>query len=91
VQVNTPAAVVQCQPVAITYSGGTAPYFLSVIPGGQAGATPLVSFPSSATTTAGSYTWTVNIASGTSITFQIRDNTGTLAYSAPVTIQAGTE
>ncbi|KAL8283948.1 hypothetical protein RQP46_005061 [Phenoliferia psychrophenolica] len=90
-QVNTPASATLCQPTAITYSGGTAPYYLTVLPGGMVGATPLISFPTSATLTAGTYTWLVNIAAGTSITLQVKDSTGTPAYSSPITIGANTD
>ncbi|KAL0255781.1 hypothetical protein I308_100588 [Cryptococcus tetragattii IND107] len=31
--VNSPASVVVCQPVALSWSGGTAPYIVAVIPG----------------------------------------------------------
>ncbi|KAM0755271.1 hypothetical protein T439DRAFT_353208 [Meredithblackwellia eburnea MCA 4105] len=72
-QIVTPPALVQCQPAAITWTGGVAPYFVSVIPGGEVSGIPLKSFDSTTSTT---ITWT--------------DSTGALAYSAPVTIQAGT-
>jgi len=85
--INTPSSVVECQPAALAWTGGTAPYFLSVIPGSQPGAAALETFPDQTGT---SFTWSaVDIASGTSITIQLRDSTGTLAYTDAVTIQAG--
>lgn len=85
--VNTPTSLVQCQPAALSWTGGQAPYFVSIIPGGQPSATPLESFPQTSETT---LTWTVDIPSGTSITVQIRDASGTLNYAQAVTVQAGT-
>lgn len=32
---TTPASLVQCQPALLTISGGTGPYFVTVIPGGE--------------------------------------------------------
>ncbi|KAK7454660.1 hypothetical protein VKT23_011413 [Stygiomarasmius scandens] len=86
--INTPSGVVQCQPSLLSWSDGTAPYFLSILPGGQVSATALKSFDS---TNATSITWTVDIAAGTSITLQIRDSTGTVAYSDVVTIQSSSD
>ncbi|KAL8283947.1 hypothetical protein RQP46_005060 [Phenoliferia psychrophenolica] len=85
--INSPSSLVQCQPTLLSWSGGTAPYYVTVIPGGEPSATPLESF---AETSATSYTWTVDIASGTSITIALKDSTGALAYTAQSTIQAGT-
>lgn len=87
--INTPPAYVQCQPVSITFSGGTAPYYLSVIPGGQASAAALEDLPTQ--TAAGSYTWTVNIAAGTNITLRITDANGSVNYNAPRVIQASSD
>lgn len=72
-QINTPASLTVCQPAALSWTGGTAPYYLSVLPGGQASGTPLESFGEQQGT---SYTWTVNIASGTAITLALTDSTG---------------
>ena len=33
---TTPAMLVQCQPALLTVAGGTGPYYISVIPAGQA-------------------------------------------------------
>ncbi|CAE6463915.1 unnamed protein product [Rhizoctonia solani] len=82
--VATPASVVQCQPVALSWSGGTAPYFPSIIPGQQAGAAALKEFPSQTGTT---LTWTVDLIANTYITIQVRDSTGSVQYSSAVSIQ----
>ena len=52
--------------------------FLSVLPGGETGGTPLLQFPEQPE--AGSFTWVVNIAAGTSITLSIRDSKFFLSY-----------
>ncbi|KAF8604200.1 hypothetical protein BDV93DRAFT_522653 [Ceratobasidium sp. AG-I] len=82
--VATPASVVQCQPASLSWSGGTAPYFPSIIPGSQPGAAALKEFPSTSST---SQVWTVDLAQGTSITIQVRDSSGALQYSSAITIQ----
>ncbi|KAJ1307663.1 hypothetical protein OPQ81_001756 [Rhizoctonia solani] len=82
--VATPASVVQCQPVQLSWSGGTAPYFPSIIPGQQAGAAALKEFPSQTGT---SLTWKVDLIANTYITIQVRDSTGTVQYSSAVSIQ----
>ncbi|KAJ9103698.1 hypothetical protein QFC20_004702 [Naganishia adeliensis] len=81
--IDTPAAVVQCQPVALTWRGGTPPYFLSIIPGGQVSAAALIDFGQLSGTT---LTWTANITAGTSITLKLTDSTGSTVYSSPITI-----
>ncbi|KAJ1307767.1 hypothetical protein OPQ81_001854 [Rhizoctonia solani] len=86
--INTPASVVQCQPAQITWTATNTPVFVSIIPGGQPGAAALQDFGQQ---TGSSLTWTVNIAAGTSITFQLRDSTGAVAYSAPTTIQSSSD
>ncbi|OCF56541.1 hypothetical protein L486_05391 [Kwoniella mangroviensis CBS 10435] len=85
--INTPASLVQCQPASITFSEGTAPYILAVIPGGQVSAAAIETIDDNLTSSP--ITWNVNLASGTSITLKITDSTGTIAYSSPLTIQAG--
>ncbi|RSH77529.1 uncharacterized protein EHS24_003085 [Apiotrichum porosum] len=85
--VSTPASLITCQPSLISWTGGTAPFILSVIPGGDVSAAALEYLESS--TTSSSYTWTVNLVGGTYITFKVTDATGANVYSAPLTIQAG--
>merc|ERR1712144_35813 len=88
VTVNTPPSLVQCQPAQLTWGQGTAPFYVSIIPGGQPSAAALESF---ATQTGMSYTWMVDIAAGTSVTVKVVDSTGDTNYSDQVTIQAGSE
>ncbi|RSH84532.1 uncharacterized protein EHS24_006054 [Apiotrichum porosum] len=85
--INTPASIIVCQPAAVTWTGGTAPYFVSVIPAGQVAATPIEYLVDGASET--SYTWNVNLAANTNITLALRDSTGAVVYSAPLVIQAG--
>ncbi|WWC68516.1 uncharacterized protein I206_102445 [Kwoniella pini CBS 10737] len=85
--INTPASLVQCQPASITFAEGTAPYILAVIPGGQVSAAAIETIDDNLTSSP--LTWTVNLASGTSITLKLTDSTGNIAYSSPLTIQAG--
>ncbi|SCV74244.1 BQ2448_6676 [Microbotryum intermedium] len=86
--INTPTSLIECQPYAVTWSGGVSPYFISVLPGGQLSA-PALATLGDQPTTATSYTWTVNIAAGTSITLKVLDSAGNPAYAAMVTIQPG--
>ncbi|WWD16388.1 hypothetical protein CI109_100814 [Kwoniella shandongensis] len=85
--VNTPASLVECQPASITFSGGTSPYILAVIPGGQVSAAAIETLSDSLSTSP--FTWNVNLAAGTNITLKITDSTGAIGYSAPQVIQAG--
>ncbi|KZT55234.1 hypothetical protein CALCODRAFT_518847 [Calocera cornea HHB12733] len=85
--VLTPAAVVTCQDTLLAWGGGQAPFYVSIIPGGQVSAQPIESFPA---TSASNIDWLVNLAAGTSISIQVTDAAGWIAYSSPVTVQAGT-
>ncbi|KAJ3776068.1 hypothetical protein FB446DRAFT_842698 [Lentinula raphanica] len=86
--VNTPSSLIVCQPSSLSWSDGTPPYYLSILPGGEISASALKTFDS---TNATQYTWTVDIAAGTAITVQLKDSTGTIAYSDQVTISSGTD
>jgi len=88
ITINTPANVVVCQPILLTWSGGTAPYFLSILPGSQPSAPALVDFGRQNGT---SLTWKVNVAVGTSIGLTLRDSNGLVAQSAPFTVNNGTD
>ncbi|KAG6917004.1 hypothetical protein DXG01_004269 [Tephrocybe rancida] len=82
--INTPASVVQCQPVLFTWQDGTAPYYLSLIPGGQASAAAIKTFPNQDGT---SYTWPkVDIQANIGVTISLKDSTGAQAFSDIVTI-----
>ncbi|CCO29633.1 hypothetical protein BN14_03651 [Rhizoctonia solani AG-1 IB] len=86
--INTPPSVVQCQPVQVSWTSINTPVFISIIPGGQAGAAALQDFGQQTGT---SLTWNANIAAGTSITFQLRDSTGAVAFSSPVSVQGSSD
>ncbi|KAI6037726.1 hypothetical protein EDC04DRAFT_2604618 [Pisolithus marmoratus] len=86
--INTPSNVVECEPTLITWTGGTAPYFLSILPGATPNGTPLENLGQQNST---SVTWTCNIQAGTSIGLTLRDSTGAVVQSAPFTIIAGCE
>ncbi|KAF9048702.1 hypothetical protein BJ165DRAFT_1461866 [Panaeolus papilionaceus] len=76
--VNTPASSTVCQPLLITWSGGTAPYFLSVLPGNQPSAAPLVDFGQ---VSGNSLSWTVNVTNP-ELGINLRDSSGLLSQSA---------
>ncbi|WVQ71661.1 hypothetical protein IAR50_001201 [Cryptococcus sp. DSM 104548] len=84
--INSPASLIECQPASLTWSDGTAPYYLAIIPGGEVSASAYESFDA---VDSSPYTWTVNLASGTNITVKVTDSTGTIAYSSAVVIQEG--
>ncbi|KAF5327601.1 hypothetical protein D9619_004809 [Psilocybe cf. subviscida] len=84
--INTPSSVVECQPQLLSWNGGQAPYYLSIIPGGQPSAAPLKTFP---TTSDSSVTWIVDIPGGTLVTFALKDSTGATSYTDTVNIQKG--
>ncbi|RXK40853.1 hypothetical protein M231_01912 [Tremella mesenterica] len=75
-----------CQPVAITWTGGTGPYHVWVIQSGQDNATPLEDF---GVVSAAAMVWVVNIPVGSSVTFALQDQTGQTVYSDPRTIGQG--
>ncbi|KZT22366.1 hypothetical protein NEOLEDRAFT_1138033 [Neolentinus lepideus HHB14362 ss-1] len=85
--VNTPTGVVECEPIQFTWTDGTAPYFLSLVPGGQPSAAAIEQFPTQQGT---SYTWSaVNLQANTQFTVVLKDSTGTQAFSDIVTVQSG--
>jgi len=86
--INTPSGVVQCQPILLTWSGGTPPYYLSLIPAGQVTAPALETFPVQNGT---QLTWTVDQASGSTFNIELKDSTGTIAYSDIVTVQSSND
>ncbi|KAG2367047.1 hypothetical protein BDR07DRAFT_1394689 [Suillus spraguei] len=86
--INTPADVVECQPILLTWSGGASPYYLTLVPGGQSMASPIKSFP---TQTGTSYTWNVDLQANTIFNIALKDSTGSTAYSDIVTIMSGSD
>ncbi|KAH9442806.1 hypothetical protein Pst134EB_027161 [Puccinia striiformis f. sp. tritici] len=86
--VNTPSSAQACLPVALTWSGGTPPVYVSLIPGGQSGGAILHDFGAQNDS---SLTWDVDQPAGTSLTVQIRDSKGALNYSDKFTVQPSTQ
>ncbi|KAJ3507014.1 hypothetical protein NLJ89_g6537 [Agrocybe chaxingu] len=102
--VNTPLSVVVCQPLLITWTGGTPPYFLvrrnadfvigstltspSLLPGNEPSANAILDFGTLTTT---QLSWNVNITAGTSLGLTLRDSTGAISQSAPFTVQSGSD
>ncbi|KAG2367841.1 hypothetical protein BDR07DRAFT_1372543 [Suillus spraguei] len=84
--INTPSNVVECQPTLLTWSGGLAPYYLSVLPGAAPNGNALENLGEQNST---SLTWVCNIASGTSIGLTLRDSSGLIAQTAPFNVNAG--
>ncbi|QRW18164.1 hypothetical protein RhiXN_03088 [Rhizoctonia solani] len=84
--INSPASVVQCQPIQLSWTATKVPVYISIIPGGQPGAAPLHDFGVQEPNKK-SLTWTVNQPAGTDVTFQIKDADGAVAYSATTPIQ----
>ncbi|KIM62692.1 hypothetical protein SCLCIDRAFT_9019 [Scleroderma citrinum Foug A] len=85
--INTPGNVVQCEPTLISWSGGTGPYFLSILPGASPTGSALENLGQQNST---SVTWTCNFPSGSSLGLTLRDSTGAVAQSAPFTVNPGT-
>ncbi|KAF9208353.1 hypothetical protein BGZ49_009045 [Haplosporangium sp. Z 27] len=82
---NLPNPVIACLPVQLSWSGGTPPYFPSVVPAGQPDAAALVTFQQQDSLT---LTWDVNLPAGSSVELDLKDSTGESVQSAPSTIQA---
>ncbi|KAF8627020.1 hypothetical protein AX15_004601 [Amanita polypyramis BW_CC] len=91
--INTPSNAVVCQPLLLSWSGGTGPYYLlgsslhpfrGSDPSGQA-------LEDLGQQTGNSYTWNVNIAAGTQIGLTLRDTSGLVAQTAPFTINPGSD
>ncbi|KAI0314609.1 hypothetical protein OF83DRAFT_435277 [Amylostereum chailletii] len=86
--INTPPSVVECEPVQFAWNGGSPPYYLSLVPDGQPAGPALKQFPKQSDT---SYTWMDDLPAGTAFNVALKDSTGVQAFSAPVTVQKGTD
>jgi len=86
--INTPMDVVECQPTLLTWTGGTSPYYLSILPAGQPNAASLVDL---GIQTGMSYTWVVNLTYGTAGFCELRDSTGKMAQSGPFQVGRGSD
>ncbi|KIK10357.1 hypothetical protein K443DRAFT_670981 [Laccaria amethystina LaAM-08-1] len=88
VTVNTPVSVVVCQPIQFTWTGGTSPYFLSILPANQPSATALIDFGKQ---TGNSVTWVANLGVGTSVFLNCKDSNGVVGQSGTFTILTGSD
>ncbi|GAA5889853.1 hypothetical protein JCM5296_002364 [Sporobolomyces johnsonii] len=79
---TSPASVTECLPQQLEISGGTPPYTVTILPGGQTGAAPLETLPT--VEDPGTVTWLVNLPAGQKITFAVRDSTGAVGYSSEI-------
>ncbi|KAK0193764.1 hypothetical protein F5146DRAFT_998294 [Armillaria mellea] len=84
--INTPAGLTQCLPTLLSWTGGTGPYFLTVTSGTDPNGNPIANLGEQSGT---SFTWTVTFPQGTGLVFNIRDQTGAVKQTAPVTVQTG--
>ncbi|KAJ7054245.1 hypothetical protein C8F01DRAFT_1259989 [Mycena amicta] len=89
--INTPpqSQAQQCEPLQISWSGGTPPYFvfLCSVENSPITATPFVNFGQQTGT---SLTWeAVNATIGTQLILQIKDNTGDSRTSATFSVIGG--
>jgi len=83
---NTPANVAECEPVQLSWVGGTGPFDCSLTSGTNPNGPALVTFQP---TNASPITYTVAFAANTQLDFVCRDSTGLLAQTAPFTVLAG--
>jgi len=77
------------EPLTVLSPHRQAPYYVSVIPGGEPNGAVLKTLVDGGSST--QYTWNVDLAAGTSITIQIKDASGSTNYSDKVTIGAGSD
>ncbi|KAA1467516.1 hypothetical protein DENSPDRAFT_832592 [Dentipellis sp. KUC8613] len=85
--VNTPSNAVVCQPLQISWSGGSGPFFLSVLPGADPTGAALEDFGQ---VNSSPFTWqAVNFPQGTSLGLTLRDSQGNTVQSAPFTVNPG--
>ncbi|KIP05029.1 hypothetical protein PHLGIDRAFT_129143 [Phlebiopsis gigantea 11061_1 CR5-6] len=85
-QVNSLSGVIECEPVLISWSGGSPPYYLSFIPGGQPSAPAMKQFAPQQGT---SFTWNVDLPAGTQFSTELKDSSGQPVYSGIQTVEPG--
>ncbi|KAG6810389.1 hypothetical protein H0H92_012072 [Tricholoma furcatifolium] len=83
--INTPSNAVVCEPLLISWTGGIAPYYLSVVPA----VLPQNSLAEFGGIDAESFTWTVNVEGGTSVGLSITDGNGEAAQSPWFAVHPG--
>ncbi|KAK0450167.1 hypothetical protein EV421DRAFT_1779167 [Armillaria borealis] len=80
--INTPSGLTECLPTLLSWSGGTGIVTAGTDPNGN----PVANLGQQSGT---SFTWTVTFPQGTGLVFNIRDQTGAVKQTAPVTVQTG--
>ncbi|KAF9056767.1 hypothetical protein BDP27DRAFT_1344928 [Rhodocollybia butyracea] len=83
--VDTPASLTECEPVLVQWSGADAPLPFSVFNAG----TPTEITEELGEVDGTTFTWTVNIAAGEAVGFEVVDAAGSIAQSATSVIQPG--
>jgi len=83
--INTPNSPVECEPLLLTWSGGSPPYLVTI----NAPTDTTLLLPAFNATTATSVTWEVEAGVGTQLQFSVRDSTGNTDISGLVTVVAG--
>ncbi|KAI0703894.1 hypothetical protein C8T65DRAFT_654552 [Cerioporus squamosus] len=78
--INTPAAAIQCSPTQLTWTGGAAPFSLSIL---DASGAVIETFSD---VTGQSFTWDTNVPGGESVDVELEDSTGAAAFTAPFEI-----
>lgn len=85
-QVNSLSGVIECEPVLVSWSGGSPPYYVSFIPGGQPSAPAIKQFAPQQGT---SFTWNVDLPAGTEFSTELKDASGQPVYSGIQKVEAG--
>lgn len=83
--INTPSDAVECEALVITWSGGVAPYRLSI----RAGSHPVPIDTENVSGT--SFVWTVTEPAGDELSLEVTDSAGSVAQSSFFTVQAGSD
>ncbi|KIM62694.1 hypothetical protein SCLCIDRAFT_1214791 [Scleroderma citrinum Foug A] len=85
---STPIYVVQCEPTLLIWSGGTGPYFLSILPGANVLGAALENLGQY---NGQSMTWTCDFPSGSYLALGVRDSIGEVALSGSFTVNPGSK
>ncbi|KZS94252.1 hypothetical protein SISNIDRAFT_453988 [Sistotremastrum niveocremeum HHB9708] len=82
----TPSDAFECQDLTLSWEGGVAPFFVSVVKADDPCADSLADIPE---TNGNSVTWKVNITAGTTVAFTLEDGNGDESWTGDVTIKPG--
>ncbi|GAA5827458.1 hypothetical protein JCM5353_002108 [Sporobolomyces roseus] len=86
--INSPTSLTECAPQVLQIEGGTPPYDIAALEGGETGGVPLSRIDREAQV--GSITWIVDVPAGSNVTLAVRDSTGATGYSEPISVIPGT-